>query len=335
MNLPLVSVIVPVYKVEPFLERCLESIVNQTYRHLEIILVDDGSPDACGTICDRYALKDSRIRVIHKKNGGLSSARNAGLDIVTGDYISFVDSDDYIATDMYENLVKEVSDESPDIVIFDYFIVDSAGIRAEKSKLDKNIRLEEMQEMILLDQYPSYVWNKFFRATLFGNVRMSLRRFEDLMVMPEIFLKARKIAYLPKPFYYYNHISDTSLTSSVNVNNKLNAVSKYGLFRAWQEHEKIARRVFPSAVQYSELRAMNSAVGGLVADIFKPVLSESERKEIRHFLDEKKKAGSAKIHTKYKILWWMADHCPGLCRVYGNIGLAIFKLKARLKSRKK
>lgn len=102
----LISVIVPIYKVESYLNRCIDSIINQTYKNLEIILVDDGSPDRCGEICDNYAKLDSRIRVIHKINGGLSSARNAGLKIAKGDYIGFVDSDDYIKTDMYENLIN-------------------------------------------------------------------------------------------------------------------------------------------------------------------------------------------------------------------------------------
>lgn len=107
MNQPeLISIIVPVYKVEKYLDKCVESIVEQTYKNLEIILVDDGSPDNCSAMCDEWAQKDSRIKVIHKENGGLSSARNAGLDACTGDYIGFVDSDDWIEPDMYEYLLN-------------------------------------------------------------------------------------------------------------------------------------------------------------------------------------------------------------------------------------
>ena len=105
MKSDLISVVVPVYKVEKYLDECVQSIVNQTHRNLEIILVDDGSPDRCPQLCDEWAEKDSRIRVIHQKNGGLSAARNAGLDVAKGDYIGFVDSDDYIAPDMYEQLL--------------------------------------------------------------------------------------------------------------------------------------------------------------------------------------------------------------------------------------
>ena len=120
MQNPLVSIIVPIYKVEPYLRRCLDSIVNQTYTNLEIILVDDGSPDGCPQICDEYAAKDKRIVVIHKENGGLSDARNAGLDICKGEYIFFIDSDDWIKTDTIEFLYKITQDKKSDIVIGDY-----------------------------------------------------------------------------------------------------------------------------------------------------------------------------------------------------------------------
>ena len=111
----LISVIVPVFKVDPYLDRCVESIVNQTYRNLEIILVDDGSPDSCGAMCDAWAEKDRRIKVIHKKNGGLSDARNAGLDIATGTLIGFVDSDDFIRSDMYLLLMERLMEDGSDI----------------------------------------------------------------------------------------------------------------------------------------------------------------------------------------------------------------------------
>ena len=114
-NNPKISVIVPVYKVEKYLDRCVESIVNQTYKNLEIILVDDGSPDNCPVMCDEWAEKDERIRVIHKENGGLADARNAGMNIATGDYIGFVDSDDWIEPNMYEVLLKNALKYDADI----------------------------------------------------------------------------------------------------------------------------------------------------------------------------------------------------------------------------
>ena len=111
----LISVIVPIYNVEKYLDRCVDSIINQTYKNLEIILVDDGSPDNCLAICDSWAEKDRRIKVIHKENGGVSSARNSALDIASGDYIGFVDSDDWIEPDMYEILIKNAKKYDADI----------------------------------------------------------------------------------------------------------------------------------------------------------------------------------------------------------------------------
>jgi len=113
MNRPLISVIIPVYEVEAFLHKCIDSVIGQTYRELEIILVDDGSPDNCGDVCDEYAAVDSRIKVIHKQNGGLSDARNAGLDAASGEFIGFVDSDDHIEPDMFECLYQVLKVKVP------------------------------------------------------------------------------------------------------------------------------------------------------------------------------------------------------------------------------
>lgn len=117
---PKISIIVPVYKAEPYLRKCIDSILNQTFKDFELILVDDGSPDRCGEICDEYALKDSRIKIIHKENSGRSSARNVGLDIAQGEYIGFVDSDDWIEPDMYEVLYSKAKIESADIIALNY-----------------------------------------------------------------------------------------------------------------------------------------------------------------------------------------------------------------------
>ena len=112
-----ISVIVPVYKVEPYLDKCISSIANQTYTNMEIILVDDGSPDYCPAMCDAWAEKDSRIRVIHKTNGGLSDARNAAMAVATGELMAFVDSDDWIASDMYEHLYQRLTEDNSDIAV--------------------------------------------------------------------------------------------------------------------------------------------------------------------------------------------------------------------------
>ena len=122
-NRPIISIIVPVYNVESYLERCIESILNQSFKEFELILVNDGSTDSCKDICNEYKTKDKRIKVIHKENGGLSSARNAGLDIARGKYIGFVDSDDFINKDMYKTLFNTIQDNNSDMIICDYYKV--------------------------------------------------------------------------------------------------------------------------------------------------------------------------------------------------------------------
>ena len=134
---PKISIIVPVYKVEPYIHKCIDSILNQTFKEFELILVDDGSPDNCGNICDEYAKKDNRVRVIHKENGGISSARNIGLDVSNGEYIGFVDSDDYIKLDMYERLYNSCKVNNADISIIGTIEVDENGKKLYEHIPDK------------------------------------------------------------------------------------------------------------------------------------------------------------------------------------------------------
>lgn len=131
--MPKISVIVPVYKAEKFLATCIESILNQTYGNLEIILVDDGSPDSCGKICEKYALSDSRVKVVHQKNAGVAAARNVGLDLAEGDYVTFVDSDDYIQPQMYEKMIRCAEHNHCDLVMCDCIKVYSDGIHIPNS----------------------------------------------------------------------------------------------------------------------------------------------------------------------------------------------------------
>ena len=139
----LITIVVPVYKVEKYIDRCVTSILNQTYKNLQIILVDDGSPDNCGKICDEYAKKDNRIEVIHKENGGLSDARNAGINIAKGKYIAFVDSDDYVSNDYIEYMYKILKKENAKISICELQIVWKNTKIEENIKIDENTDAEE------------------------------------------------------------------------------------------------------------------------------------------------------------------------------------------------
>lgn len=144
----LVSVIVPIYQVEPYLEKCVDSILAQTYSELEVILVDDGSPDNCGAICDRYAEQDTRVHVVHKENGGVSSARNAGLDAASGTYVMFTDADDCPDPDLVETMVRALEQNDADLVTVDFRAVTPSGTKEKIMSLQDSVRSTEKPDLL-------------------------------------------------------------------------------------------------------------------------------------------------------------------------------------------
>lgn len=202
------SVIIPVYRVESTLNRCLESVTRQTYRDLDIILVDDGSPDACPVLCDKWAERDSRIKVIHKENGGLSSARNAGLAAVTGDWVTFVDSDDYIEEITYEAVFRFLSEASDsnriDMVEFP---VEYGGMRIKDPATTGVSRLNgRVGEYWLAHRQweRCAVWCKVFRRTVFDGLRFPVGEYhEDIHLLPSLMLRMRLVATIPDGMYHY------------------------------------------------------------------------------------------------------------------------------------
>ena len=204
----LISVIVPIYNVEEYLPRCIDSIINQTYKNLEIILVDDGSPDNCPKICDEYAKKDTRIKVIHKQNGGVSSARNAGLDNATGSYISFVDSDDWIDQKLYELLVNVATKNQSEMVCSGFVdcYVDSNKqiIRCPNSNT-----VVFTDEQILDNYYNQYFpqftvpWAKLYKSTIFTDLRYNKMIYEDSEILFKIIHKVKSVTIIAFSGYYY------------------------------------------------------------------------------------------------------------------------------------
>lgn len=211
----MISVIVPIYNVEKYLQQCIDSILIQTYTDLEIILVDDGSTDDCSNICDRYEQIDPRINVIHKENGGLSSARNIGIKASRGEYLAFVDSDDYILPDMYEKMLKALNDSDSDVVMCNYyrfFEKDNKLIKANLSYCCDSG--ESFLKTNILDD--SYAWNKLYRKELFEDICFPVGKyFEDVFIMHNIFLKARKVMVIPDALYVYRR-RDNSISSCMS-----------------------------------------------------------------------------------------------------------------------
>ena len=204
MTQPLISVIVPVYNVENYLNKCVDSIVNQTYTNLEIILVDDGSPDNCPKNCDEWAKKDSRIRVIHKENGGLSSARNAGLDIMTGTLVGFVDSDDYIAPNMYEKLYNAMIENDADLSACNYEFFDESGKKLGGSRLSERCITGKQALADIYRTVYSVAYNKLYKHEIFKSLRYTNGYIhEDEIIIHHILGQCNKIIVISDNLYFY------------------------------------------------------------------------------------------------------------------------------------
>lgn len=214
----MVSIIVPVYKVEKYLDRCMESIVNQTYRNLEIVLVDDGSPDCCPQMCDAWAKKDARIRVLHNENGGVSSARNAALDAVIGEYVCFVDGDDYVELEMLEKLLNCIEAKKADIVIYNARMVTDEG---NFLGVTENIReglfsAEEIMHQLMKGEINHYAWNKLFKKQVLEGIRFPEGRvWEDVATTFRMIERAKRIYCYPEAFYNYVQ-RENSIVRTIN-----------------------------------------------------------------------------------------------------------------------
>lgn len=287
----LISVIVPVYNVEKRLDKCVKSLVDQSYPHLEIILVDDGSPDHCGDICDQWKEKDDRIVVIHKVNGGLSSARNAGLDIANGQWIAFVDSDDYIERDTYESLLTEGDTLAADIVIGGLCReIDGQTYPAYKTPVvfQKEYSAHEWMKFYFLNDrtngMTTAVWNKLYRKSVWEGVRFRDGYiYEDDEIVAHIYTKQYKIVVVDKPFYHYVKF-EGSITNSPYSEKKWRSLEIYyeriDAFKGWDNSlADQAARLFCNLYIEHYYKAKRIGV----------VISEKEKKmytnAMRHYCD--------------------------------------------------
>ena len=242
-NAPLISVVVPVYKVENYLDRCVESLLAQTYQNLEIILVDDGSPDSCPALCDEWGKRDERIVVIHKPNGGLSDARNAGVLAAHGDYVGFVDSDDYVAPDMYESLYAHLVEADADVsicgiadVYFDHTEDPSEIIRTTMTSQ------EVLSDMLLNKTLTVCVPPRLYPAWLLHKVPQPVgMTHEDSWTVVDFFTKVNKVAVDTTPRYFYWHAEGT-ITSNPATR------ARQDLIDAWEHNRHVIEKHFPQII---------------------------------------------------------------------------------------
>ncbi|MCK3936673.1 glycosyltransferase family 2 protein [Streptococcus suis] len=236
MNTPLISIIVPVYNVENYLDECILTVLGQTYSNWELLLINDGSTDSSGSMCDDYARRDDRIRVIHKNNGGLSDARNAGIDNCTGEYITFLDSDDGIRGDFLEECVTTANQHDVDIVIGHFFIWDENNQtflyfvdQAQKDTTEVISAQEALNRQVVwknLNTAPFVVaWGKLFRASLFNTVRFPKGKvFEDEYTIHKTLLESNTVALINKEFYMYRRHGNSIMTSHFSISKAMNLV---------------------------------------------------------------------------------------------------------------
>lgn len=228
-----ISVIVGIYKTEKLLSRCIESILDQTYRNLEIILIEDGSPDRCGQICEHYRSLDQRIKVVHKRNGGISEVRNIGVELATGEYIAFVDSDDFIHNTYIEKLYMLCKKYNAQIAQCGFAkVTDTKGKPKMIDNSYEEIKIYSNKEMLYNLFNENYVcsvvvWSKLYHKHIFRNIRFPVGRLhEDEAVIHKLFYESNRIAVTREPLYYYC-ISGESITRSAYSPNKIDIIQAY------------------------------------------------------------------------------------------------------------
>lgn len=276
MNNPLITVIVPCYNVELYLPRCVDSILNQTYKNLEIFLVDDGSPDRCGEICDEYARQDKRIKVIHKENGGLSDARNVAIDVATGEYIVFVDSDDFVALDYVETLYQLATDNDAQVAVTWLKCFDEGTGPVADTHNGKTLKVftaeEALLSMFYQKDFDTAACAKIYHHSLFEGIRYPEGwLYEDLSTTYRLMMKCRRVAFSNYMSYYYllrkssiegSPFKPAKFESCMNIVNQL----------------KRDRSAMPINIQ----RAMNCRIVSLVFHILLDV--PMEQKDMRKTL---------------------------------------------------
>lgn len=330
-----ISIIVPIYKVEKYLRQCIDSIINQTYKALEIILVDDGSPDSCPEICDEYAKNDSRIKVVHKKNGGLMSARQAGLGVATGEYVGFVDGDDWIKPEMYARFAEAIEKYSPDMALCEFFFSypdrdDSSSQRLSRPFFDKKQLEEEIYPtMLFRDRFYSFgvnpcCWSKVFKKELLEKnlykVTPEIKIGEDAAFTYPCLLDAQSLAYIGDCLYYYR-INQESMTKAYDENYHKTILIPYDILKEkFGDDDTLLRQL-----DYFLIYLFNGVVRNQASA--QCTMSKSEKKSVyREFLTGSDLTGAAKridtgvlpFHTKM-LISFIKMKSPGLINFYSKL----------------
>lgn len=314
----LVSIIVPVYNVENYLSKCVDSIINQTYRNLEIILVDDGSTDCSSKICDEYAKNDTRILVIHKANGGQSEARNIGISESKGEYIFFVDSDDYIEYNAIETMLEIAENKNVDMVIADIYSVNEKGEILNEGKGQYTFQNESLfsaeeaaQAFAELDWGP---WNKLYKRSIHKDIYFPQGKIhEDEAIMFQLFERCDKIVYTNARLY--NYLQREGSTTSAKY-----SLKKMDWFEVWLNNFKYVQEHFPSAEKKVMKKLMVTAIYNLdnllnIKNIEAEKYIFQIRKELREYQQEILLNSCIKMNYKFRIIL-INISLPIYCKIF-------------------
>ncbi len=281
---PLISIVIPVYKVEEYLDKCVESVINQTYENLEIILVDDGSPDKCPRMCDKWFGKDKRIRIIHKKNGGLSDARNAGIEKAKGEYISFIDSDDYIEPNYVEFLYDNLINENADISMGKHYVIyDKKTLNTGSGKKYIVDPHECFEKLLYGEDFDVSATVKLYKINLFDDIRYPRGRvYEDAATTYKLIDKARVIVLNSVPIYNYfireNSISNNSFSER-----------KFDLIKSTNEMCDYIVNKYPDLKMACERRRMYAYLSTLTQLAKSKKYDEKHKEELLSYIKEHRK----------------------------------------------
>ena len=320
------SIVVPVYKVEQYIHKCIDSILEQSFKDFELILVDDGSTDNCGNICEEYAEKDYRIRVIHQANAGLSAARNTGIEVASGKYITFVDSDDWIDNKTYEKAFCFLRENQLEVACYDIWTVKGTKIKFKPRYPQNKIFVGvEGVNAILEDGIDNSAWNKIYLKKLFDGIRYPKGRvYEDVATVYKVLAKAERVGYLKQPLYYYLKRGDSIVGTSFNSS------KRYDAFIGYKERFEYAKSNALSSIESCRVHAISVALATLTTNYIDHGLTEAQFARVTEFIEcNKSLLEPERIKGKNKFLLFAFSHCTSIHKLYANLSFVGKKIQRR------
>lgn len=322
----LISVIIPVYNVEKYLPICIESVINQTYKNFEVIFIDDGSTDSSGALCDKYAEKDSRVRVIHKENAGVSAARNDGIEISTGELIYFLDADDWIDLCLFEEIIKIYKEKECDAVFFDYVVEYTNKKIIEKSLILSDELVTNSSSIEYLTSYMKngYMWNAVYKASIIKNNRIRFKKnislLEDNLFKFSCYPYVKSYAYIKNAYYHYRQL-DNSAIHSLRQDYPINLKNVYN-----EMCSQIAKGIYPPKAEIvpnskyicflsrvAENAFQSNSLQTAIKIINEYINSDEYHKSLLNY-DEKLVGTAGRIYVKFKNINWFIVWCIYILR---------------------